>query len=258
MPTQAFDDLWSILDDGSGSISIPQLVWLLRNLAPPLGVGYHATTAEVKDRATRIDVMPFRGNRVMYEHVLYELVRDAIQAPLPVHLHIVRMYNIKAHLFFNKMQRRYRAAMLKRSRTIRMFRPSMFSMSFFRSKRHSSIESQITTSRATASVVPSVRPSILHASIIDAEPQNASHLALQKTRFAIHGSAVDLRHVPKRDYGGATTPTSMHNVEVLSRFKTVSGVVLPSAKFQQLQEQIEMDHRDMQAQADAAHTGLHG
>lgn len=39
MVLQAYDNMWSILDDGSGSITQVQLNWLLRNVPQPLGVG---------------------------------------------------------------------------------------------------------------------------------------------------------------------------------------------------------------------------
>lgn len=94
-----FSELWSVLDPGSGSISMPQLLWLLQRLPGPLG---GPTLAAAKAKMRNMVLMRDEGGRVPFRTTLYEIMRAAIAVPLPQHVRVVQQHMDKMHQFFER------------------------------------------------------------------------------------------------------------------------------------------------------------
>lgn len=93
----AFSELWSVLDDGSGAITVQQLLWLLRHLPPPLGT---QSLVEAKARLRGMVLIRGANDRLPFKLTLFEVMRSMTAAPLPEDLRVVRAHRLKCRIFF--------------------------------------------------------------------------------------------------------------------------------------------------------------
>lgn len=99
---QHLDDFawaWAEYDDGTGTISPEDFLHVLLRLLPPLGLGPHATEAEVEALAASIDVPLDGKGRLHFHRTLYELVRKSCQAELPTGALRARLDQIYKSMF---------------------------------------------------------------------------------------------------------------------------------------------------------------
>ena len=93
----AFTELWSVLDHGTGTITIPQLLWLLRHLPPPLG---SESLDAAKARLRSMVLIRDTSERLPFKLTLFEVMRSVAAAPLPENLRVVRAHRLKCRIFF--------------------------------------------------------------------------------------------------------------------------------------------------------------
>lgn len=94
-----FSQLWSVLDPGSGSVSVEQLAWLMQRLPQPLGART-LTGAKVKMRS--MVLIRDAAGRAPFRTTLYELLRAAVAVPLPHHVRVVQQHMWKMRQFFER------------------------------------------------------------------------------------------------------------------------------------------------------------
>lgn len=94
-----FSQLWSVLDPGTGSITVAQLLWLLQRLPEPLGA---ETLAGAKAKMRNMVLFQDEARRVPFRTTLYELMRAAVAVPLPQHLRVVQQHLGRMQLFFER------------------------------------------------------------------------------------------------------------------------------------------------------------
>jgi hypothetical protein len=92
-----FSELWSVLDTGTGTITIPQLIWLLRHLPVPLGA---PTLDGAKARVRSMLLVRDRIGRLPFQLTLFEVMHSAVSSPLPGDLRFVRAHSLKSRIFF--------------------------------------------------------------------------------------------------------------------------------------------------------------
>jgi hypothetical protein len=93
----AFSELWSVLDQGTGTITIAQLLWLLRHLPPPLGT---PSLEEAKARLRSMVLIRDASGRLPFKLTLFEVMRSVVAAQLPEDLRVVRAHRLKCGIFF--------------------------------------------------------------------------------------------------------------------------------------------------------------
>ena len=99
-----FNEVWSVLDDGSGSITVRQLRWLLQQLPRPVGLGYHASREDCKRRLLRMLLLRTADDRLPYHLTLYESLRVPLEVPLPSGVPVVNEHQLRTMLFLKAHQ----------------------------------------------------------------------------------------------------------------------------------------------------------
>lgn len=104
-----FNELWSVLDAGEGTITTAQLLWLLQQLPRPVGLqdcatGECATLEESKAHVRKMLLPRDKRSNLPYHTTLIEVIRLALEVPLPRGVPVVNAHILQTRIFFRKHQ----------------------------------------------------------------------------------------------------------------------------------------------------------